>query len=113
MFSATCTQLYKVLVGISDLYNISLLELVKGDSKMTEKGEKDSGNSQTNTRFIFTTGILVAVVGIIYASSLVVGGEFKDFCEAAIQWVLLGIGLAATITYISKSEQEDKISEES
>lgn len=80
---------------------------------MTEKGEKDSGNSQTNTRLIFTTGILVAVVGIIYASSLVVGGEFKDFCEAAIQWVLLGIGLAATITYISKSEQEDKISEES
>lgn len=65
------------LISLSDLYNISLDELVKGDSKMTEKVKKDSRNSQTNTRLILTTGILVAVVGIIYASSLVVGGEFK------------------------------------
>lgn len=96
------------LINLSNLYNISLDELVKGDSKMTDKVKKDSRNSQINTRLILTTGILVTVVGIIYVSSLIVGGGFKDFCEAAIKWVLFGIGLAAAMTYMSQNEQKDR-----
>lgn len=90
------------LINLSNLYNISLDELVKGDSKMTDKVKKDAKNSQVNSRLILTTGILVTVVGVIYAFSVVFGGEFKEFCEAAIKWVLLGIGLAAVCAYMSQ-----------
>ncbi len=95
------------LINLSNLYNISLDELVKGDSKMTDKVKKDAKNSQVNSRLILTTGILVTVVGVIYAFSMILGGAFKEFCEAAIKWVLLGIGVAAVSTYMSQKEQRD------
>ena len=95
------------LINLSNLYNISLDELVKGDSKMTDKVKKDAKNSQVNSRLILTTGILIIVVGIIYAFSLILGGGFEEFCEAAIKWVLLGIGVAAVSTYMSQKEQRD------
>ena len=34
------------------------------------------------------------------------GGVFYDFCEAAIRWVVLGIGVAFALTYMS---QKDKV----
>ena len=40
------------LISLSDLYNISLDELVKGDSKMTEKIKKDAKNLQVKTKEI-------------------------------------------------------------
>lgn len=94
------------LISLSDLYNVSLDELVKGDSKMTDKVKKDSKNAQDNVRLILTTGILIVIVGIIYVSSLFIGGEFKDFCEAALIWVLAGIGIAAVTTYISQKKDQ-------
>ena len=38
--------------------------------------------------------------------SAFVGGVFYDFCEAAIRWVVLGIGVAFALTYMS---QKDKV----
>ena len=34
------------------------------------------------------------------------GGTFYDFCEAAIRWVVLSIGVAFAMTYMS---QKDKV----
>ena len=34
-----------------------------------------------------------------------VGGDFYDFCNAAVIWVLLGLGIACFGTY-SKSDNE-------
>lgn len=73
---------------------------------MTDKVKKDSKNAQDNVRLILTTGILIVIVGIIYVSSLFIGGEFKDFCEAALIWVLAGIGIAAVTTYISQKKDQ-------
>ena len=92
------------LIGLSDLYRISLDELVKGDSKMTEKVKKDAKDANNNKRLIRITGILVIAVLLVYAVSTVVGGAFKDFCEAALLWVLIGIGVAASMTYFSQIE---------
>ena len=92
------------LIGLSDLYGISLDELVKGDSKMTEKVKKDKKTADNNKRLISTIAILAAVVLIVYVASMIVGGGFRAFCEAAIPWVLIGIGIAAAMTYFSQLE---------
>ncbi len=87
------------LISLSDLYSISLDELLKGDSKMTEKVKKDAKEAKNNKRLIGITAILVIAVLLVYGVSIIVGGGFKDFCEGAIWWVLIAIGLAASMTY--------------
>ena len=94
------------LISLSDLYSISLDELVKGDSKMTEKVKKDVKDANNNKRLIRITGRLVIAVLLVYAISRIVGGGFKDFCEGAIRWVLIAIGLAASMTYFSQIESD-------
>lgn len=94
------------LISLSDLYCISLDELVKGDSKMTEKVKKDARDARNNKRLLVTTALLAGAALLVYMISLFAGGVFKDFCEAAIPWVLIAIGLAAGITYISQQAQD-------
>ena len=94
------------ILNLSDLYQISLDELLKGDTKMKEKIEKDVKVAKDNKRLILTTAILLVVVAIIYSISAVVGGVFYAFCEAAVRWVVLGIGVAFALTYMS---QKDKV----
>ena len=66
----------------------------------------DGGHAYGNKRLILTTAILIFVVAIIYSISTFVGGTFYDFCEVAIRWVVLGIGIAFAMTYMS---QKDKV----
>ena len=95
------------LISLSDLYSISLDELLKGDSKMTEKVKKDAKEAKNNKRLIGITAILVIAVLLVYGVSIIVGGDFKDFCEGAIWWVLIAIGLAASMTYLSETEPNE------
>ena len=92
------------IMNLSDLYQISLDELLKGDTKMKEKIEKDVKVAKDNKRLILTTAILLVVVAIIYSISAFVGGVFYDFCEAAIRWVVMGIGVAFAMTYMSQKD---------
>ena len=92
------------LISLSDLYSISLDELVKEDSKMVEKVRKDAKDANNNKRLIGVTAVLVIAVLLVYAVSRMVGGAFKDFCEGAIRWVLMAIGLAASMTYLGQTE---------
>ncbi|MDD5901946.1 MAG: helix-turn-helix transcriptional regulator [Oscillospiraceae bacterium] len=68
------------LISLSDLYQISLDELLKGDPKMTEKVKKDANDLKSNKRLILITAIFCIVVMAAYIASIIVGGEFKDFC---------------------------------
>lgn len=92
------------IMNLSDLYQISLDELLKGDKKMKEKMEKDVKVAKGNTRLILTTAIIFLVVVIIYTTSTFVGGAFYDFCANAIQWVVMGIGIAFAMVYISQKD---------
>ena len=94
------------LISLSDLYGISLDELVKGDSKMMEKVKKDVKDANDNRRLIIITTILVITVLLVYGISIIVGGGFKDFCEGAVWWVLIAIGLASFATYSSQLEHD-------
>ena len=92
------------LIGLSDLYAVSLDESVRGDSKVEDKVKRDSRNAKANARLIGTISVIVAVVLVVYAVSMFAGGDFKDFCDAAVMWVLAGIGVAAYFGYASQRE---------
>ena len=61
------------LISLSDLYEISIDKLLKGDPKMEEKVRKDAKDLRNYKRLILTTSILCLMVGIIYFTSLFVG----------------------------------------
>ena len=90
------------VMNLSDLYQISLDELLKGDQKMREKMKKDATIFKTNKRLIMTTGMIVLAVVVIYLVSFFIGGAFKEFCDAALIWVLMGIGIACATVYLSQ-----------
>lgn len=92
------------VINMSELYQISLDELLKGDQRMKEKLEKDADIFKTNKRLILTTGILVLAVAMIYLISICAGGAFHDFCEGAVKWVLIGIGVACSTAYLRQKE---------
>ena len=54
------------IMSLSDLYQITIDELLKGDKRMKEKMEKDANIAKANKRVILTTAIITLVVGIIY-----------------------------------------------
>ena len=92
------------VMNMSDLYQISLDELLKGDPKMKEKMKKDVNVAKGNKRLILTTGIIMFVVLVVYTVSIFTGGAFRDFCENAVMWVLAGIAVASVMTYESQKE---------
>lgn len=92
------------IMNLSDLYQISIDELLKGDKRMKEKLEQDANVAKGNKRLILTTAILFIVVVIIYSTGIFVGDEFYDFCANAILWVVLGIGVAFAVAYMSQKE---------
>ena len=79
------------IMSLSDLYQISIDELLKGDKRMKEKMEKDANIAKANKRVILTTAIITLVVGIIYSIRIFVGRALYVFCASAIQWVMLSI----------------------
>lgn len=90
------------IINLSDLYQISIDELLKGDKRMKEKLEKDEKVAKGNKRLILITAIIFIVAAIIYSTSIFVGGTFYDFCASAILWVVLGIGVAFVTAYMSQ-----------
>ena len=89
------------IMNLSDLYQISIDELLKGDKRMKEKFEKDADIAKARERVIVTTAVIALVVGVIYFISIIIGGAFHEFCAGAIQWVMLGIGTACALTLLN------------
>lgn len=95
------------LIILSDIYQISLDELLKGDPKMTEKVKKDA-KDLNNRRVLLITAILALIVMLTYTISLFVGGNFKAFTQAAAPWLIMGIGVAALASYSSQTQDSSK-----
>lgn len=93
------------IINLSELYQISLDELLKGDLKLREKINKDVNNAKNNEKLILTTAIIIFVVMLIYTISKVIGGPFSDFCKEAITWVLGGIALAFAMAYLNSKNK--------
>lgn len=97
------------IIKLSELYKISVDELLKGDQRMKQKIEKDAKIAKTNKKLIFVTTIITLISLAIYFVSIFVGGAFNDFCENAIRWVLSGIAIAFLITFLYNANKNNKL----
>ena len=88
------------ILKLSDLYCISVDELLKGDQKMQKKLEKDANIANANKTVIFVTAAVTLVALLVYFISLFVGDPLRDFCENAIRWVLFAVGVVFAVTYL-------------
>ncbi|MDD6154918.1 MAG: helix-turn-helix transcriptional regulator [Eubacteriales bacterium] len=95
------------LITLSDLYQISLDELVKGDPKMKDKIVQDAKNQAALKRTIMIMLIATLIIAGIHFVSLIVGGGFKDFWQAAMPYILIAIYLALFFAYEGQ-KAEDK-----
>jgi len=91
------------IMKLSDLYGVDIDSLLMGDKKLTDKVQKDAKMAKVNKSVVFSSAIIAFAAILIYFISSIVGGAFYDFCEAAIKWVLLGIGLASAVIAFSAS----------
>ena len=46
------------------------------------------------------------MVGIIYVISSITGGAFYEFCTGAVQWVMMGIGVACAVALLSTKNSD-------
>ena len=92
------------LISLSELYNISLDELIKGDFKMTEKLKKDAKELQVKRKIIIIVAVIAVIFGILYVICGVIGGAPEDFSKAAAPWVFFGIALSGALTYLNAME---------
>ena len=59
------------IINLSELYQISLDELLKGDLKLREKINKDVNNAKNNEKLILTTAIIIFVVRLLVVHFLI------------------------------------------
>ncbi|VYU17563.1 HTH-type transcriptional regulator ImmR [Clostridium tertium] len=93
------------VIKLSDLYQISLDELLKGDQKMIEKIEKDTSIVKSNRKLMIIGYVALALAMILTAIDISTTNPIFDFIGAASPWVLLGVGVACICTYISNKKE--------
>lgn len=95
------------VIRMSELYKISLDELLKGDKAMIEKFEKDAEMSKARKKIIkyawicFLTGAVILALGIVFE-----GNPIIEFVNGAIPWILLGLTFLFWILSLNKQNKK-------
>ena len=102
----TLTDIVSV-IRMSELYKVSLDELIKGDKMMMEKIEKDTFAIQREKKIIrfawisIALGIIMLVIGNVFDGNPVI-----DFIEGALPWMLLALTILFEILYLNKEDRK-------
>lgn len=90
------------LIKISDLYQISLDDLLKGDGKMMDKIKKDTDTVKSN-QTMMNLGWAMLILSFLFSVWNNYGGNnpMMQFISAAAPWVMLGVGIACIVASIS------------
>lgn len=96
------------VIRMSELYQISLDELLKGDKAMMDKIEKDIKISKTEKKIVKYAwiSILVGVV-IIILDIVLAGNPVIEFLSGATPWVLLGLTFLFWILSLNKQNTKE------
>jgi len=93
------------VMKMSDLYQISLDELLKGDKKMLEKIEKDIATVKSNRKMIMVGWVTIILALILSITDIVITHSVIDFITSAVPWVLLGVGVAIICAYMNNRKE--------
>ena len=97
------------VIKMSDLYHISLDELLKGDQDMMKKIEKDTNIVRSNSRLIAVGIVAIIVAVVVTFASIMTGNAVLDFLAAALPWVFMGIALACFLATRKPDENAPKL----
>ena len=97
------------VIKMSDLYHISLDELLKGDQNMMKKIEKDTNIVRSNSRLIAVGIVAIIVAVVVTFASIMTGNAVLDFLAAALPWVFMGIALACFLATRKPDENTPKL----
>lgn len=91
------------VIRMSELYKISLDELLKGDKTMIEKIEKDAKINKTIKKIIKYAWIsILAGAVILILGNIFEGNPVIEFLNGAIPWILLGLTFLFWILSLDK-----------
>lgn len=91
------------IIRMSELYKISLDELLKGDITMIEKIEKDAKISKTEKKIIKYAWISIIIgVVILTLGNVFEGNPVMEFLSGAIPWIMLGLTFLFWILSLNK-----------
>ena len=97
------------IIKMSELYELSLDEMMKGDKALLKKVERDVGAVKAEKNLIKFAWISIVIGTIlIILGEIIEGNPFIDFMNGALPWILLGLMLLFAILYLNKEEKEKK-----
>ena len=94
------------ILRMSELYGLSLDELIKGDEGVMKKIERETRAAQAEKKIIkfawisIVSGAVLMILGEIFEGNPVV-----DFVRGALPWVLLGVMFLSAILYLNQEEK--------
>lgn len=95
------------IIRMSELYELSLDELVKGDKVLLEKIERDVSAVKAKKKIIKFAWISIVISTIlIILGEMLKGNPFIDFLNGALPWVLLGLMFLFAFLYLDKEEKD-------
>lgn len=93
------------VIRMSELYHVSLDELLKGDKAMMDKIEKDIEISKMEKKIIKYAWISILLGIMIFTFSVVFDGNpIIEFLSGAMPWVLLGLTFLFWILSLDKQK---------
>ena len=94
------------ILRMSELYGLSLDELIKGDEGVMKKIERETRAAQAEKKIIkfawisIVSGAVLMILGEIFEGNPVV-----DFVSGALPWVLRGVMFLSAILYLNQEEK--------
>ena len=97
------------LIRMSELYQISLDELLKGDKAMLRKIERDEERRKTEKTVFAVAWVSILLGGIVLIlGNLLEGYPIVEFLSGATPWVLLGITFLLWMLSLNRGNQTSK-----
>ena len=95
------------IIKMSELYELSLDEMMKGDKALLKKVERDVGAVKAEKKLIKFAWISIVIGTILLIlGEILEGNPFIDFMNGALPWVLLGLMFLFAILYLNKEERD-------
>lgn len=95
------------IIKMSELYELSLDEMMKGDKALLKKVERDVEAVKAEKRLIkFAWISIVIAIILMILGEIIEGNPVIDFMNGALPWILLGLMLLFAILYLNKEEKD-------
>lgn len=94
------------ILRMSELYGLSLDELIKGDEGVMKKIERETRAAQAEKKIIKFAWISIVIGAVLMIlGEIFEGNPVVDFVSGALPWVLLGVMFLSAILYLNKEEK--------